>query len=230
MARLDACLALQRRLGVDFGVARTLNSLGVVARSRGDLQRAQELLEESIERKRAIGDRAGVAVTLSNLGLVASDRRMFDEAVRYLSEALEIDEGLGGGSLIVSHANLGALLTRTGRLTEGVTHLRLALPGIEELGDPLLVIEILTSLGRVELGASDDVAAVRAARLLFAAEAVRERDAVTMAPSERSEVEELLAQVSTRLSPAQAELLRAEAGAIDIAAALTLAREAMERL
>jgi predicted ATPase/class 3 adenylate cyclase len=230
MARLEACLAVQRRLDDDFGAARTLNSLGVVARSLGDLERAQRLLEESIERKRAVGDRAGVAVTLSNLGLVASDRRMFDEAVRYLSEALEIDEGLGGGSLIVSHANLGALLTRTGRLTEGVTHLRLALPGIEELGDPLLVIEILTSLGRVELGASDEVAAVRAARLLFAAEAVRERDAVTMAPSERSEVEELLAQVSTRLSPAQAGLLRAEAGAIDIAAALTLAREAMERL
>ena len=228
MARLDACLALQRRLGDEFGMARTLNSLGVVARSLGDLDRAQELLEESIERKRAMGDRAGVAVTLSNLGLVASDRGSYDEAVRYLSEALEIDEGFGGGSVIVSHANLGSLLARAGRLAEAVAHLRLALPGIAELGDPLLVIEVLTSLVRVDLAVPGEVAAVRAARLLFAAEAVRERDAVAMGPNDRPELDALLADVSARLSPSRLAPLRAEAGAIDVDAALTLAREAVE--
>jgi tetratricopeptide (TPR) repeat protein len=227
-ARLEASLALQREAGDDVGVARTLNSLGVVARSMGELDRAQALLEESIERKRALGDRAGIPVSLSNLGVVVNDRGDYETAVRYMSEALAIDEGLGGGSVVLSHANLGSSLIRAGRLDEGVRHLRLALPGVSELGDPELVIEVLTSLVRLALAASDRVAAHRAARLLLAADAVREREGLPMEPSEQLELDELRATVAERVPEAELEPLRAEATAIDVDAALSLAREALQ--
>jgi predicted ATPase len=225
--RLEACLALQRQAGDDIGVARTLNSLGVVASTIGDLERAETLLEESIERKRALGDRSGIPVTLSNLGIVASDRGRYDDAVRFMAEALEIDEGLGGGSVVVSHANLGASLIRAGRHQEGLAEIRLAQPGIAGLRDPVLVVESLTSLAWVALGAEGDAAARRGARLAFAADAVREREGLPLRPAERTEVDELAARVSARLDAGALAPLRAEARAIDLDAALTLAGEAL---
>ena len=229
-ARLEACLSLQRTVGDEVGIARTLNSLGVVARSMGELDRAQALLEESIERKRALGDASGIPVSLSNLGVIASDRGRYDEAVAYMTEALEIDRGFGGGAEILSHANLGASLIRAGRTAEGLAQLDLALPGIEALRDPELVTECLTSLAWAALGAGGGAAAHQAARLLFASEAVRDREGLQLKPAERGEVEELLAGISARLPAGELEPLRAEAGAIDLDAGLMLARAALDDL
>lgn len=229
-ARLEACLSLQRTIGDEVGIARTLNSLGVVARSMGELDRAQALLDESIERKRALGDASGIPVSLSNLGVIASDRGRYDEAVAYMTEALEIDRGFGGGAEILSHANLGASLIRAGRTAEGLAQLDLALPGIEALRDPELVTECLTSLAWAALGAGGGAAAHQAARLLFASEAVREREGLQLKPAERGEVEELLAGISAQLPAGELEPLRAEAGAIDLDAGLMLARAALDDL
>ena len=226
--RLEACLALQQQLGDDLGVARTLNSLGVVARSMGDIDRAEALLQQSIERKRALGDRTGIPVSLNNLGIIASDRGRFDDAVRFMTEALEIDEAFGGGAVVVSHANLGAALIRAGQYQDGLAQVRLALPGIAGLRDPELVTECLTSLAWIALASAGDEAARRAARLLFAADAIRNREGLPLRPTERAEVDELLAGVSARLSEGDLAPLRAEARAIDLDAALTLAGDAID--
>jgi len=229
-ARLEACLALQRQVGDEAGIARTLSSLGVVARSIGDLDRAQRLFEESIERKRSLGDKAGIAVSLSNLGIVASDRGQHDEVVRYMTEALEIDRVFGGGAEILAHANLGTGLVRAGRLAEGLGELDLALPGIEGLRDPELVTECLTSLAWVAVASMADTAPRQAARLLFASEAIRDREGLQLKPTERGEIDELLARVSERLQDADLAPLRAEARAIDLDAGITLARDALRDL
>jgi predicted ATPase/class 3 adenylate cyclase len=228
VAPLEACLALQHEVGEEVGAARTLNSLGVIARSQGRLDRAQELFEASIERKRALGDRSGIAVTLSNLGVVASDRREYDAAVRYMAEALEIDEDLGGGSVVLSRANLGSALARAGRFEDGLRYLGQALPGIVDLGDPELVEELLVSLVRAELARPGEAPARSAARLLFAADAVHRRERLVMRPSERVEQGELLAAVVARLPEGVLTTLQAEATAVDIDAALRLAREALD--
>jgi predicted ATPase len=228
--RLEACLALQRQAGDDIGVARTLNSLGVVASTIGDLERAEALLEESIERKRALGDRSGIAVTLSNLGIVASDRGRYDDAVRFMAEALEIDEELDGGSVVVSHANLGSALIRAGRYGEGLAQMRLAHTGIAGLRDPVLVVESLTGLAWITLSSEGHPAAIRAARLALAADAVREREGLPLRPAERTELDDLAARVSARLDTSALAPLRAEARAIDLDAALTLAGEALDEM
>ena len=120
--RLESALRLQRELGDERATARTLNSLGVVARSQGDLARAEELFVESLERKRRLGDQAGIAVTLSNLGVVANDRRDFERAADLLAQALAVDEATGSASaMAVSCANLGSVLIRAGRAAEGST-------------------------------------------------------------------------------------------------------------
>src|SRR5206468_12784400 len=108
----------------------------------------------------------------------------------FMAEALEIDRALAGGSEVVAHANLGSALVRAGRTREGLDELRIALPGIIELGDPELVTEMLISLARNALGSPGEPAALGAARLLFAADAIRRREDLPGHPADQREFDE----------------------------------------
>lgn len=225
--RLDAALSIYRRLGDEAGIARVLNSLGVVALSMSDLDRADDLFNESIERKRALRDRQGIAVSLSNLGVVASDRGRYDEAVEYMRQALEIDEALGGGSVAVARVNLGTSLVQADRVDEGLASLRGCLPGLAELEDPELVADVLVSLASVALRSGGDLDSVRAARLLAASEALRERERQPLRAIDRREVDELHEALARRLDERAILDARSEARAIDVPAALALVGEAL---
>jgi hypothetical protein len=162
--------------------------------------------------------------------VIASDRGMTDDAVAYMAQALAIDEQTGGGSVVVSCANLGATLVKAGRIEEGLQQIRRALPGIAELEDPELVIEALSSLASIALADSGAESASRAARLLFATEALRERERLPLLEADRDEAAAQHARISERLPAASLEEARAEAGAVDVPAALALAREALAAL
>jgi predicted ATPase/class 3 adenylate cyclase len=224
---LERALVVQQELGDEQAVARTLNSLGVVARSRGELDRAADLLADSLERKRGLGDLRGIAVTLSNLGLVASDHGDLDRAAVLMGEALAADEASGSRSgIVVGHVNLGAALVRAGRPTEGLEHLRLALPGVAELGDPELAAGILTSLAHIRLTVADADGPRDAARLTLAAEELRQREGIPLRPIERHEVDDLLQRQRALLPPDELATILADARSINLDAALRLATEA----
>ena len=123
--RLESALASSATSATNAQWRRTLNSLGVVARSLGQLEQATELFTESLERKRRIGDESGIAVTLSNLGVVEADRGDVGRAADFLAEALAVDEASGSTSAVVmSCANLGSILIRAGRTDEGIQQIR----------------------------------------------------------------------------------------------------------
>jgi predicted ATPase len=225
--KLDAALAQYREAGDEQEVARTLNSLGVVARSQGNLERAEALLTESLETKRRLGDRRGIASTLSNLGVVASDRGNLDRAAELFAQALTVDESIGSASaVVVSRSNLGSVLMQIGRTTEGLDQIRRALPGIAELGDPELVAEVMTSLSHVLLASGDKDGAAAAARLTLVGEELRRREEIPHREVEQQETEDLLRRESAILGPAVIAEIRAEASVTDLPAALRLARMA----
>jgi tetratricopeptide (TPR) repeat protein len=67
-------------------------------RLSGDLDRAAQLFEESLEQNRRIGDEGMVGVEEYNLGLLSVRRGDADAAERYLSEAAE-DDALAAAAL-----------------------------------------------------------------------------------------------------------------------------------
>jgi tetratricopeptide (TPR) repeat protein len=216
---------MYRELGDEVGIARTLNSLGVVARSIGDVDRAERLFAESMERKQRLGDRSGMAATLSNLGVLSTDLGRFDDAVDYMRQALEIDEEVGSDALTVAIMNLANALIRAGRHREGLVELRRALPGLADLGDPELVADGLTGLASVTLESSADEAPAHALRLLSAADALRTRERLPLRPVDRQEVDELEARVRDRLDEHDIVEARSAAAAVDLEAALAILRE-----
>jgi predicted ATPase/class 3 adenylate cyclase len=217
---LNAALALRRELGDERGIARALNSLGVVTRSLGKLDEAERMLQESMERAAAIGDRRAVAMALSNQAIVAEDREDHHAAADYATRALDIDRELGGAYVIVGTANLAVTLVRAGRIDEGLARLREALPGIRELDDPDLVIEVLAALAEAALagGRPED-----AARLGLAATALAAVERRPLHPSDRAKVETLVERAAASLSGETLASLRGQAATVDLQAGLALA-------
>jgi tetratricopeptide (TPR) repeat protein len=83
-----------KEIGDRGGEAASLNNLGLIAETRGDLAEAERLYRESLAIKREIGDRGGEAGSLIGLGNTLLNRNM-DERHRCFTEAVRIHREIG---------------------------------------------------------------------------------------------------------------------------------------
>ncbi|NAZ87925.1 ATP-binding protein, partial [Kineococcus indalonis] len=115
--RLEEALHLQRSLGDAAGTAHVLQSLGSVARERGDYARSRALHRDSRERWRAAGRPEEVARSCNYLGFVAWLDCSWEEALQECAGALEFFSSAADGegrawSLLVQ----GAVAASRGQL------------------------------------------------------------------------------------------------------------------
>jgi len=95
---LDQSLSLYERLQDVWGIAASLNALGVAARDRGDYDSAQAELERSLACWRTLPDKPSTARCLHNLANVAKIRGDYPRAQAALREATGIFEQVGDRS------------------------------------------------------------------------------------------------------------------------------------
>jgi tetratricopeptide (TPR) repeat protein len=88
-------LELYRRATDRNGEARTLNNIGKVHRSLGEMQKALEKYNEALPISRAVGDRSGEAETLNNIGSVYWSLGETRKAMEKFNEALPIWRAVG---------------------------------------------------------------------------------------------------------------------------------------
>ena len=96
-------------------VALSINLWGVLARNRGDNERARACYEESLALFRALEDNAHVALVLNNLARVARDLENWERATALCAESLALFQELGdrqGLTWVLS--NLAILAQRRG--------------------------------------------------------------------------------------------------------------------
>jgi tetratricopeptide (TPR) repeat protein len=197
----EQSLALWEELGDVSGTARSLLSLGTVAAEQGDQERAISLSERAAELYRESGDRRGHALAVSNLGGIALERGEYAKAASLseqaygLFETLEDSEGMAfalvnqGYAALSEHEHERALVL-----------LRQALRRVAELEFRDVIGYCFEGLAAVLAftGQPDP-----AARLLGAAEALRESLGVDLAPAERETHEETAAAVRAALGEEQ---------------------------
>lgn len=95
---LEQSLALYTHLQDQWGIAASLNALGVSGRDRGDYVAAQNLFERSLACWRTLPDRLAMARCLHNLANVAKIRGDYPRAQIALAEATEIFQEVGDPS------------------------------------------------------------------------------------------------------------------------------------
>ena len=97
--------------------AAVIGNLGIIYRTRGKLDKAEEMHKKSLEIEKKLGRLDGIANQYGNLGLICETRGELDKAEEMHKKALEIHEKLGQIVGVAStYGNLGNVYCMRGEL------------------------------------------------------------------------------------------------------------------
>jgi predicted ATPase/class 3 adenylate cyclase len=196
---LERSLAIWRDLGDRELQARELNSLGITRNHLRDVDGARSLLEESVAISREVGSDFRLAAALTNLGQLESDARNFDRATQVLQEALVIDRKQGDMlGVAIDQQSLAGVSLRAGRAQEARDLLSSIADYVVSCGDPEL---LATTLELCAANAAQLGEALRAARLIGAAQAIQQRTGIAVKLPKM--LEEFLTPAQATIAPEQ---------------------------
>ena len=215
-------LALRRELGDLWSVANSLLNITEVARAQGAFELARAALAECLQINRALGDRRGMAFVLLNLTDDLLIQRDLPAAANAQAECLALFQELGDrwGTAHALKAGGDVACARRDRYA-ALSAYRSSLALFNEMGEQQGMARVLL---RLALMAVDD-APERAARLLSAAEALRQTIGLNYAPSDQADYEQSRARVQTMLADISFALAWAEGQAMSVAEAVAYALE-----
>ena len=142
--------SLYEELNDRWGIAASLNALGIAERDSGDYEAAQKNLESSLECWRFLPDKLETARCLHNLANIAKLRGNFFRARVALREATAIFEEVGDRSGAAWSINQqGDIAREQGELDDAAEYYRLALGRFREAADRWGCARSLADLGYV---------------------------------------------------------------------------------
>jgi predicted ATPase/class 3 adenylate cyclase len=179
---LERSLAIWRDLGDRDQQARELNSLGITHHHLDDVDTARALLEDSAAIGRETGSDMRLAAALTNLGQLESDAGNFDRATEVLQEALAIDRKQGDMlGVALDQQSLAGVSLRAGRGRQARDLLADMSDYITSCGDPELLATTLEMSAATEAQLNEGL---RAARMVGAAEAIRQKTGIPIKQKE----------------------------------------------
>ena len=193
----DESLALFRALGDERGVALSLVTMGTMAQLQGDLARATAHYEESLALFQALGDTRGIAAVLSSLGTLASSRGDFVAADALYVESAVLFRELGDSRDIAAClSNQAGIARDRGDLGRATALAQESLALFHELGDHRGIAVCLELIGSAVVVQGQPE---RGARLLAAAETVRESTGIDRPAARGAEQERTVAALRSAL-------------------------------
>lgn len=179
------------------GISRSLNDLGLVAERQGDQDLAIAFQEEALPIARTVGDEWQVCIILGNVGGAYYDRGEFAKGEALILEALDlarrIDDTFG---IAVNLYNLGNCVVELGDVAGAILRYNEALALTGQLGERHLASRVLDRLG-IALHLAGNARA--AARLIGAADCLREAIGDTLFADEAANLNQRFQEVRTAL-------------------------------
>jgi non-specific serine/threonine protein kinase len=224
---LETSAARSRAAGDEWSLAVSLSFLSQVAHGEGDLDAAGSLGEESVALFRRVGDKSGLAGALNELGELARSQGDYARAERVYRESLTLFRELGNKSGQVPLLNnLGFVAQHRGDYPLAASRSAEALSLAREIGLKRSIAESLAALAGVNGGGdANPLAAVWAARLLGASEALFEAIGARPAPADRPVYDRAVAAARSQLDEAAFATAWAEGRAITPEEAIAYALE-----
>jgi predicted ATPase/class 3 adenylate cyclase len=173
--------AAARASGDLWLLATSLNLLGIISYHMGDLGQAKAQFEEALEISRQLGDPWSTALSLSDVGFIRMEQGDLEAAQACCEEAVALARSAGEKWGICNALfYLGSVARARGEHARARRHLTEGLTVSQELGQVVVSTWCLEGIGWAW---GLEGAAERAARLLGAAEALREGLGAPPSPS-----------------------------------------------
>jgi len=136
MQALDESRQIYSEVGDQQGVARALNSIGIIHRHQGNFDEAQKSLAQSLEISKTIGSKLGTMQALNNLANTLSEQGKLANAEGAYQETLTLSREIGDKGLeSIALGNLGGMLTTEGKLAAAAQKYKEGLILAREVGD-----------------------------------------------------------------------------------------------
>lgn len=117
MKDLQDALTINRKLGREEGVARGLNNIAAICRSRAQYSEALGYLHEALAINQRLNRESDVAKCLKNIGVLHIALGSYDRGIRRLKEALAINRAAGAhGGVVSCLKGIGGACESLGRL------------------------------------------------------------------------------------------------------------------
>ena len=184
---------LYRALGDDRDIAYALATLGTVAASLERFEQSEEFFEEALRLAREVGDAEVLGIALANLGDLALSRGDNRRARALSAESLDLDRERGDiEGQAISLFNVGLASIELEEPEEGEAALGESLTLFHQLGSSEGISYCLEALAAI---ASSRDRGIHSARLLAAAESLREALGISLRPAELDLHERTLARL-----------------------------------
>jgi tetratricopeptide (TPR) repeat protein len=214
-------LAMSRELGDTEGVAYALGNLAGVASRHRDYARARTFLEESCALHQENGQRSGLAHSLHSLGILAEYEGDYPRARSLYEQVLGLFRELGNHSGVAwTLHGLGFLALCQKDFTQARSLLK---ESLAMFCDSEFRMGKFRSLDRFANLAMAQGQAIRATRLLGAADAAREVAGSPLPPVEREEQDQIIAAARSALEENAFAVAWAEGQAMSLEQAVAYA-------
>lgn len=175
---------------------------------------------------RTSGNPWTLALAYSNAGRIEMSAGRWAEAAAYLAESVIHFQKIGDRSMVnASRSEMGHLLRKQGRLNEAIATYRETITTFQELSEHAAVAHELECFAFIAVAQNQDELA---ARLLGAAQALRERLQTDMTPIERQEYDASVTSLHAHMDAADLERTWAEGRAMTMQQAIEMARTQLE--
>jgi tetratricopeptide (TPR) repeat protein len=194
----SAAVEMWRRLDDQSGLPRALGVLGELEVERGHFDAARGLYEEYLTLARASGDSRLLLGALGSLANLELSERRYDSALELFRQGVAIATELGDPvKLVINQHNLACTLHRMGKFEEAATQMLDRVAQILRLNTPWMLIVFAEDYAATlaELGRYD-----QAARLLGAADAMRDRVGSKRPPSQQIYIDQPIAKARNAVS------------------------------
>jgi predicted ATPase/DNA-binding CsgD family transcriptional regulator len=220
---VEEAMAIFQRVGTPYNVATTHYVLAITAYMHGDSSRAEQHCQEALGYFRAEGNPYWVAEILLGLAHVAIDQGEHERAAAAYQESLELSQHLGSRPCAArAQSGLGFLARARG---DPATAYRLFQESLAVWGEIDDVISIAICLEAIAGTICSLGGPFRAAQLLGAAEALRERLHSPIPRAALPTYQQTIAGIQSSLSMIQFATAWMEGRALSPAEAIALARE-----
>ncbi len=213
-AHFEESVLLFRELGDKWGIGWSLNCLGHETLNQGDDSGAKTLLEESLALTQDTGDKWHASLPLRNLGIGAGMQGDYQRAISFIEESLvlcrEINDKYGMASC---QNSLGKLALKLGTYERAMTLFKESLTLRRDIADRRGIPMCLEGLAGVADGQAKPTLA---ARLLGAAEVIRETIGIPLPPSDRAEYDRRVSAVAAALGQERLAAVWAEGRAMTL--------------
>ena len=210
-----------RAIGYLRGIGLTFNNQGHLSLDQADYQRAAALCTEALSMFRELGEQWGAAQALDNLGRTAHYQGDAGQAVALCEEGLTLFRSTGDRRGVANALNsLGDVARDRGDLAEAWARYQESLAVNREVGSQAALAVSLEGLGSVAVAQGQ---LARAARLLAAAQGLRQHIGAPLPPSRHPEVERSWSAARVGLKLPAYTAAEAEGQAMTLEQALTYA-------